>query len=306
MTVAAADPATTGQKTHRYLRLSLVFVVVALLASVAIQMVVVSWNPFTLGWHPLPSLSHAFYTPVRTVFVGALIAASLALLALSGRGRAATLLDIAAIFAPLIAIVPTGIDPEHPIGDLRCPGTEDCIPPAYLGEVRAGVAIYLVVALVVVLTMAAIRARKKILTPGSLLVSGIAVLTAVVVAALAFVPGLNAGFPFNFWPYPPSIHFLVTLLFFGTFVAVPILHSRGPVDETETAPTPRQRRIYGWVAGLLIADLLLLLVAFVVRDALGTFPFVLIGEAVALGLFAWFWWVQTFQRWNDANPPTLI
>jgi hypothetical protein len=117
---------------------------------------------------------------------------------------------------------------------------------------------------------------------------------------------VKADFPFNFWPYPPSIHFLVTLLFFGTFVAVPILHSRGPVDESETPPTPRQRRIYRWVAGLLLADLLLLLAAFIVRDALGAFPLVLIGEAVALGLFAWFWWVQTFQRWNDANPPTLI
>ena len=306
MTVAAADPATTGQKTHRYLRLSLVFVVAALLLSVAIQLVVVSWEPFALGWDPLPSISHAFYTPVRTVFVGTLIATSLALLALSGRGLAATLLDIAAIFAPLIAIVPTGIDPEHPIGDLRCPGTEDCIPRAVLGEVRAGVATYVVVVLVVVITMAVIRAKKRIMTRSVVLVSGIAVLTAAVVAALAFIPGVNAGFPFNFWPYPPSIHFLVTLLFFGTFVAVPILHSRGPVDESETPPTPRQRRIYRWVAGLLLADLLLLLAAFIVRDALGAFPLVLIGEAVALGLFAWFWWVQTFQRWNDANPPTLI
>jgi len=306
MTVAAADPVTTGQKTHRYLRLSLVFVVFALLASVAIQMVVVSWDPFTLGWNPLPSLSHAFYTPVRMMFVGTLIATSLALLALSGRGRAATLLDIAAIFAPLIAIVPTGIDPEHPIGDLRCPGTEECIPPAYIGEVRAGVAVYVVVVLVVVIAMAAIRTKKRIVTPSALLVSGIAVLTAVVVSALAFVPGLNAGFPFNFWPYPPSIHFLVTLLFFGAFVAVPILHSRGPVDETETPPTPRQRAVYRWVAGLLIADLLLLLAAFIFRDALGAFPLVLIGEAVALGLFAWFWCVQTFQRWDDANPPALI
>ncbi|KJL29842.1 hypothetical protein [Microbacterium oxydans] len=306
MTVAAVDPATTGQKTHRYLRLSLVFVVVALLASVAIEMVVVSWDPFMLGWNPLPSISHAFYTPVRSVFVGALIATSLAMLALSGRGREAILLDIAAVFAPLIAIVPTGIAPEHPIGDLRCPGTDDCIPTGYIGEVRAGVAIYVVVVLLVVVTMAAVRAKKQIVTPGAALVSGIAVLAAVVVAALAFIPGLNADFPFNFWPYPPSIHFLVTLLFFGTFVAVPVLHSRGPVDETETPPTPRQRSIYRWVARLLIADLLLLLAAFIFRDELGTFPLVLIGEAVALSLFAWFWWVQTFQRWDDANPPTLL
>ena len=89
------------------------------------------------------------------------------------------------------------------------------------------------------------------------------------------------------------------------FAAVPILHSRGPVDETETPPTARQRSVYRWVAGLMIADLLLLLAAFVFREQLGDVPLVLLGEAVALSLFAWFWWVQTFQRWDDANPPSV-
>lgn len=301
--VAPDDAATTAQKTHRYLRLSLVFVVFALLASVAIQTVVASWEPFALGWNMLPSLSHYFYTPARNVFVAALVAASLALLALSGRNRATILLDIAAVFAPLIALVPTGIDPGHPIDGLTCPGTEDCVPAAYLDDVRAGVATYAVVVIAVVIAMAVIRANRKIATPGAGLVSTIAVVTAVVVAGLAFVPGLNAEFPFNFWPYPPSIHFAVTLIFFGIFAAVPILHSRGPVDDTETPPTARQRSIYRWVARLLIADLLLLLAAFFFRDRLGAFPLVLIGEAAALCLFAWFWWVQTLQRWSDANPP---
>lgn len=303
---AADDPATTAQKTHRYLRLSLVFVVFALLASVAIETVVVSWEPLALGWEPLPSISHYFYTPARNVFVGALIAASLALLALSGRNRATILLDIAALFAPLIALVPTGIDPEHPIGGLACPGTEECVPTEHLDDVRAGVAAYAVVVIAIVLAMAVIRAKRGFATPGARLVSVVAVVTAIVIAGLAFIPGLNADFPFNFWPYPPSIHFVVTLIFFGIFAAVPILHSRGPVDETETPPTERQKRIYRWVAGSMIADLLVLFAAFVFREQIGAFPLVLLGEAVALCLFAWFWWVQTFQRWTDENPPGLV
>lgn len=301
----ALDSATTAQKTHRYLRLSLVFVVFALLVSVAIETVVVAWEPLAFGWEPLPSISHYFYTPARNVFVGALIAASLALLALSGRNRATILLDIAALFAPLIALVPTGIDPEHPVDGLTCPGTQECVPAVYLDDVRAGVATYAVVVITVVVTLAVIRARRGITTPGAGVVSIIAITTAVVMAGLAFIPGLNTDFPFNFWPYPPSIHFAVTLIFFGIFAAAPILHSRGPIDETETPPTPRQRSVYRWVAGLMIADLLLLLAAFVFREQLGDVPLVLLGEAVALSLFAWFWWVQTFQRWDDANPPSV-
>ena len=299
------DAATTGQKTHRYLRLSLVFVVFALLVSVAIETVVVSWEPFTLGWDPLPSLSHYFYTSARSVFVGALIAASLALLALSGRNRATVLLDISAIFAPLIALIPTGIDPQRPVDGLTCPGPEECIPAPYLGDVRSGVVAYVIVVIAVVVTMAVIRDRKGLRVPGARLVSAIAVATAIVIAALAFVPALNAGFPFTLWPFPSSIHFVVTIAFFGTFAAVPVLLSREPLDEKETPPTPRQKTFYSWVTRLMIADLVLLVAAFVFRDALSGFPVVLIGEVIALCLFAGFWGVQTFQRWTDENPPGI-
>lgn len=301
----AADTATTGQKTHRHLRLSLVFVVFALLVSVAIETAVVSWEPFVLGWDPLPSLSHYFYTSARSVFVGTLIAASLALLALSGRNRATVILDISAIFAPLIALIPTGIDAARPVGGLTCPGEAECIPDPYLGDVRAGVVAYVIVVLTVVVAMAVIRRTKGIRVPGAGLVSAIAVVTAVGIAALAFIPALNADFPFNFWPFPSSLHFLVTLLFFGTFAAVPVLMSREPLDEQETPPSKRQKTIYRWVTRLMIADLALLIAVFLLRDLLRGFPAVLIGEVIALCLFAWFWWVQTFQRWKDEDPPGL-
>lgn len=302
----APDSATTGQKTHRYLRLSLVFVVFALLVSVAIETVVVSWDPFMLGWDPLPSLSHYFYTSARSVFVGALIAASLALLALSGRNRATVLLDISAVFAPLIALIPTGIDADRPVDGLSCPGPEACIPEPYVGDIRAGVAAYVIVVLTVVIAMSLIRGRKRIRVPGAALVSTGAVVTALGIAALTFLPALNADFPFTVWPFPSSIHFVVTVAFFGTFAAVPVLLAREPLDEQETPPTARQRSFYRWVTRLLVADLVLLVAAFVFRDALGDTPAVLVGEVIALCLFAGFWSVQTFQRWKDENPPSIV
>lgn len=299
------DTASTSQKTHRYLRLSLVLLVFALLVSVAVETVVVSWQPFELGWDLLPSISHYFYTPARSVFVGALVSASVVLLALSGRNRATTLLDIAAVFAPLIAIVPTGIAPTQRVDGLTCPVSGDCVPAEYLDEVRSGVAVYAVVVITTVTVTAVIRARKRIRTPSATLVSIVAIAVALGVAALAFVPGLNEGFPFPVRPFPTSIHFLATLLFFGTFAAVPVFHSRGPLDERETAPTRRQQLTYRWIAGLMIADLLLLVAALALRGPLGDIPLVLIGETVALLLFAWFWWVQTFQRWDDADAPSI-
>ncbi|WP_194765080.1 hypothetical protein [Microbacterium sp. UFMG61] len=302
---AAESPATTGQKTHRYLRLSLVLIVFTLLVSVALQSIVITWEPLIVGWHPLASISHAFYTPARDIFVGALIAASVVLLALSGRSRATTLLDVCAVFAPLIAIVPTGLADSRAIGHLACPDTADCIPSASIGTAKAGIAVYAIVVVAVVVTMAAIRRRTRTPNRSARLVSVIAVITAVVVVALAFWPALNEHFPFNFWPVH-SIHFAVTLVFFGVFAAVPILYAGGPLEPGETPPTPRQRSIYRWIAGLLIADLLLLVVALLFRQTFGETPVVLFGEAVALILFATFWWVQTFQRWDDANPPSLV
>lgn len=289
--MAAADsPATTPQKTHRYLRLSLVLIVFTLLVSVALQSIVVTWEPLIFGWHPLASISHAFYTPGRDIFVGALLAASVVLLALSGRSRATTLLDVCAVFAPLIAIVPTGLADTRAIGHIPCPIMVECIPSEDIGSAKAGIAVYAVVVVAVVITMAVIRHRTHTPNPAARLVSIIALATAAAVVALAFAPALNELFPFNFWPVA-SIHFAVTLVFFGVFAAVPILYAGGPLEPGETPPTPRQRSIYRWIAGLLIADLLLLVVALFFRQAFGETPVVLVGEAVALILFAAFWWV---------------
>lgn len=326
-------PPSTVLKTHRYLRLSLVFVVFAILASVLIQTAVVSWRPLEFGWNMLPSISHYFYTPVRTVFVGALIAASLALLSLSGRSRAVTLLDISALFAPLIALVPTGIAPSQRTPEQICPESGDCVPDEYLDGARAGIAVYAVVVFTTIIVMALVRRHDRLrrerstrpaLSPeeraeetllredaarsrrSAAIVSWVAAVTAVVMLVLAFAPGLSDGFPFNFWPFPSSIHFAATLLFFGAFAAVPLLHAREDESDEQTAPAPWQRTLYRWVSRCMAGDLVVLIVAFAIRDHLNGFPLVLIGEAFALSLFAVFWWVQTLQRWDDEYAPYLV
>src|SRR5687768_10325315 len=110
------DFVATALKTHRYLRLSFIFAVAALVIAVVAASI--------MGEGIKGSISYYYWTPARNVFFGVLIAASLAMIALNGRGGStevpvfrwtvtlptpSVLLDFAAIFGPLIAIVPTDV-----------------------------------------------------------------------------------------------------------------------------------------------------------------------------------------------------
>lgn len=291
--LSASRPATTtGQRTHRYLRLALVLLVVALLTAVAVEIAATGTV--------LPSISHYFYTPARNAFVGCLVAVSLSLLALSGRDLETTLLDVAAVFAPLIALIPTGYDDDPDALRPQCPTDAECLPADYLPDVHNGVVTYAIVTGLVVATALIVRAVARLPLRSTLIAGGIGVAVAAVLLLLAFAPGLREGFPFNRL-LPVSMHFAVTTAFFASFAAVPLVHALrrdAPPDET---PAPWQRAIYLAVPALLVVDLVLL---FALMQAVPGFVFW--AEAVALLLFAVFWLVQTIQRWHEPNPPSLL
>jgi hypothetical protein len=87
-------------KTYRYLRLGMVGAVVLLAASIGIERSKVGcWQT---------SISAYYYTPVRAIFVGSLMAVGLSLIVYKGRGRGEDLcLNFAGMLAPVVAIVPT-------------------------------------------------------------------------------------------------------------------------------------------------------------------------------------------------------
>src|ERR1700712_2014601 len=95
------DDPTSLTRTYRYLRIGIGATIVVIFVAVAV--VTIDTERF------LPSISQYFYTPARSSFTGALVAASIALFALAGRGPERALLNAAAIFAPLIAFVSTPI-----------------------------------------------------------------------------------------------------------------------------------------------------------------------------------------------------
>lgn len=282
---------TTGQRTHRYLRLALVVLVLALLTSVVIEIVRTGVV--------LPSISHYFYTPARNVFVGCLIAVSVALLTLSGRDTETVLLDVAAVFAPLIALVPTGYDDDPDALQPQCPKDADCLPASYLPDVHNGVITYAIIVAAVVAVAVTVRAAQRRPLRGTLIAGGTAVVVAALLLALAFAPGLSDGFPFND-ALPISIHFAVTVAFFLSFAAVPVVHALAPSRDGGRPLAPWQRAIYLAVPALLVLDLVLL---FALMEV---WPWVTFwGEGVALTLFALFWLVQTIERWDQPDPPSL-
>lgn len=94
------DLPVVAERSYRYVRLSLVALVLALAVAVVQQ---------SLAQHRLlASLSAYYYTPAQAVFVGALFGLGAALVALRGATDVEdVLLDLGGMLAPVVAVVPT-------------------------------------------------------------------------------------------------------------------------------------------------------------------------------------------------------
>lgn len=251
---------TSLERTYRYLRLGVALMVAVIFASVAVAAASVGW---------LPSISDYYYSPARTSFTGALIAVSLALFALSGRGLERALLDAAALFAPLIALIPT-------TGPQCLPR---CLPSAYEADAANGVATYLIVGALALVTAAALAAFGQI-SWRALAPTGALAVAVLIALALFWVFARDAVLA--------SGHVVVTVVFFGLFAAVAL---RGTVTASAF------RVPYAVVAGLLV----IVLAAYLVFFPRG----VLLAEAAALVLFAAFWIVQSIEKWGQPDPSLL-
>ncbi len=97
-TKADLIPETSLQRTYQYLRIGIG-------AAAVVIGVAVLFDWISTG-ELRPSISDYYDSPARNLFVGSLIAVSLGLFAISGRGVERVLLDVAAMFAPLIGLVP--------------------------------------------------------------------------------------------------------------------------------------------------------------------------------------------------------
>lgn len=92
--------------TYRYVRFSLLVLLLALMISVAAETVRAGWQT---------SLSSYYYTPAGPVFIGVLVAVGVCLVALRGYTDAEDVcLNLSGISAPMVAFVPTPDEGRHP------------------------------------------------------------------------------------------------------------------------------------------------------------------------------------------------
>lgn len=268
---------TSTQRTYRYVRVSIVAATLVLGVSIGLEVARAG---------VLPSISAAFYTPAGNLFVGNLCAIALALLVLSGRSVEQGLLDVAAVFALVVALVPT------PISDASCSGPGVCVPGAAVsGVLNNGVSVASLS--VVVLIAAAVLARWQ----GS--AGWGTVVTLVVIAVI--VAGFVAWALADFSAFLRGAHNVAAVGFFSVIGVVAAVSAWRP----QRAPLGF-RVLYAAVAvgilGALIALVVVLVAGGAATATVGGVPVIFLGESVVVTLFAVFWLVQTVELWNAPDP----
>ncbi|WP_165801273.1 hypothetical protein [Microbacterium testaceum] len=267
---------TSTQRTYRYVRLAIIGATVFLATGVGVELV---------AHGPLPSVSASYYTPAGPVFVGALSAIALALLALSGRSLEQGLLDVGAVLALVVAFVPTAVTSE------RCVPAPRCIPPEVREAVlNNGVAVASLVLLGVVAAVVLARVQGT-------LSRGVVVTTSVVGLLVAGGVGWAVAAPSAFLA---AAHEVAAVAFFAIVAAVAGVAAWRPHPSGHGGP--RVRGAYAAVAVAIAVTLILLVVGVATGVDRSGFPVVLVGEAVALLLFSVFWIVQTVELWNEVDP----
>ncbi|OLT55212.1 hypothetical protein [Cellulosimicrobium sp. CUA-896] len=205
--------------TYRYLRTGIV--AMAVLLALSLSFAIVGADAPLRG-----SISSYYYTPVRSVFVGALVAIGLALIAIRGKGWEETLLNLAGMLAPVVALVPTRVRPTPPAA--CADGASTCVPPDLVPGIENNMrALFVVGALTLVFawwTAWSSRGREQV--GGSAVRAGLAVTTAVALL-------------FGLWLFVDAESFLsaghntAAITMFACIVAVVII--------TRAASRPRAR-----------------------------------------------------------------
>ena len=273
--------------TYRYLRMSLVAVLVMLFAGVILQTIA------DHAWQP--SISDYYWTPVRNVFVGALVALGTGMVVLKPDSELEDVaLNIAGILAPVVAFVPT---PEA--GTCNALPGGGFTPPT--PETVAGIgnniqALFIAGAAALLLLGLSRFVPEKVvfpeLTPGAKLGRrlGFVAIAAIFGYAVIWYLVDNEGFQCQ-------AHLRAAFTLFGFIIVVVLVNAIGKTRNPgvrHPANLPAWLNIY---TGIFVAMILGLLAAGILYLADWGY-WVLFAEAVELGLFLFFWIVQTFELWN--------
>lgn len=275
-------------RTYQYLRVGIVALILVLACSLAIELHEPT-GPVCRGLAECGSISAFFYTPVRTVFVGGLIATGLALIVLRGRpGWEDALLNVAGMLAVGVAIVPT---PLAVAVVSRVDGTQPptpTVPVEFQPGVANNVLAFAVVGLLGVVTAAVLAYRSRELTRAN--VTAITVTGLLVVGYLAWHQWWLTGF--LRWA-----HYAAAIPMFLVMTIVVEINARDvPRDRTRPLLSDRQyTRAYRTIALTMVLVLVLAVVLAWAQAHQHAVPagWLFWVEAVLIALFSLFWILQT-------------
>lgn len=279
------DPAVAAVKTWRYLRLSMVVLVIGLGASVLIEV-----SKADNCWQS--SISAYYYTPVQGFFVGTLLAVGVCLIALKGNTEwEDVLLNLAGVCAPIVALVPTP-NPGNCGSVLTDTTNRDLNIANNVGALLVAGALGLVL-LAVLATIGRYRSttpRRAVERPSTTAVVGFCLI------ALLWMATTVAFFSDRDWftEYGHPIAAISMFVFIFLNVTANAFNSRRS-EELE----PAQRRLlfasYGAVAVAMVIATGVTVYLGLVRE---WDDWVLGLEASLIILFAVYWAIQTAELWN--------
>lgn len=260
--------------TYRTLRVALLWAVVLLTISVVIS--VVSADGEVLG-----SFSAYFHTASRSVFVGALMAIGMSLIAIRGTDDEELFLNIAGMLAPVVALVPVA------------PPGADRLPDDLVDAVENNVGALFIVGLAAILLLWQLPSRGEAdAVKRQALFRGLLVYSGVVVAG---------GVAFFVWDASRSrLHYVAAIAMFLCLGVVALKNWRRDGEV-------RFRWVYQLVTvGMAAAAVVIgLYKVFSEWDPVAFLPewdeSVFTLEAVEIGLFAALWLAQTIDRWGDVT-----
>ncbi|WGL51016.1 hypothetical protein P5P86_13700 [Nocardioides sp. BP30] len=251
--------------TYRYVRFALLALLLALTVSVGAETVRSGWQT---------SLSAYYYTAAGPVFVGALTAVGVCLIALRGFTDAEdVLLNLAGISAPMVAFVPTPEAGRHP--DVAAVENSAL---TFLAVLALGYVVVLVVGL----------RRRAEGWPTRWGLFGL------IATALAWVVGI-AWILLDRRSFAAHAHALAAVATFVPFAGVVVLNTDWGVRVLAGAREPSRTRFdaayWGIGAGMVVAVL--------VFAGLHAWTYALLGlETALLALFGAFWVLQTIDLFD--------
>lgn len=274
------DPA---RLTYRYLRVSVV--VMGLLLFVGIGLDVAA------GGERFGSISGYFYSPVRSLFVGSLVAIGPALIAIKGRpGWEDMLLDLAGMVIPVVALVPV----PRELGEAVCgAGANRCVPPELVPAVVNNVTALAVLG-VPVLVFAWWTGRAA---PERSALAGLLTATGAYLVLVVW-----------FWAWRDSFllvaHYASAAGFFLLTAVVAWINSRRAQARTHARVlTPaRYAQAYRVIAGVMVGTVVVAVAAWILESSgVLTLPFgsVFVIETILLAAFITFWLLQTAENWDQ-------